>query len=314
MQTIRKNNPQTPPKLSLILLDWSVRESFHVLDYLNHQRIDRASYEIIWIEYYNRRSPELDQLIKKYKSLDLPPPVDTWIIMENPEGECYHKHKMYNLGILEARGEIVVIMDSDAAVKTTFIETMIEEFKNNPKQVVHLEQIRNFDRKYYPFNYPTLGEITGHGCVNAIDGVAVGDNLKQPDLVRQPKSLKKDWNLWHVYNYGACFLARREDLIRIGGSDEHVDYLGHICGPYEMTARLINAGLSDQLHPSHWVYHCWHPNTGGTNNYCGPNNGKGMSTTAMEIPNTGRIQPLVENENIKKLRLTLEETAHVART
>jgi hypothetical protein len=70
-----------------------------------------------------------------------------------------------------------------------------------------------------------------------------------------------------------------------------------------MTARLINAGIQDKLHDTHFLYHVWHPNQGGDNNYSGPNNGKGMSTTAMQIPLTGRILPLVENQEIKQIRL-----------
>ena len=46
----------------------------------------------------------------------------------------------------------------------------------------------------------------------------------------------------HTRNYGACMSALREDLLKIGGADEHIDYLEHICGPYEMTFRLVNAG------------------------------------------------------------------------
>jgi hypothetical protein len=70
-----------------------------------------------------------------------------------------------------------------------------------------------------------------------------------------------------------------------------------------MTARLINAGIKDILHASHYLYHVWHPNQGGDNNYMGPNDGRGMSTTAMAIPKTGRVLPLLENQQIKPLRL-----------
>jgi hypothetical protein len=238
--------------------------------------------------------------MEKHKKLGLPAPIDTWIVMETPRQEYYHKHKMYNVGILNALGDIVVIMDSDAIVKTTLVETIIKEFETKDNLVLHLEQIRNFDHQYYPFNFPTIDEVNGPGCVNAKDGIPLGFD-------GQIKSLRHNWDLWHIYNYGACFCAKREDLIRIGGADEHVDYLGHICGPYEMTARLINAGVEDELHLTHFMYHVWHPNTGGDNNYCGPNNGKGMSTTAMEIPKSGRVLPLQEDEEIKKLRLAQRE-------
>jgi hypothetical protein len=300
MKTLFKRKSKKLPKLTIILLDWAVRESFHALDYLNRQNIDREDYEILWIEFYDYRAQALDKLIAKNQKIGVPPPIDNWIILGHDRSQCYHKHVMYNTGILNAVAPFIAIMDSDCVVKANFVQTILDEFRNQPRQVLHLEQIRNFDQKHYPFDYPTIEEMTfGSACVNATKGIPNGFN-------GSPRSLKKEPNLWHVYNYGACFIARREDLIRIGGADEHQDYLGHICGPYELTARLINAGVPDRLHPSHWTYHTWHPNTGGDNNYCGPNDGKGMSTTAMQIPHTGRIFPLVENSEIKKTRLKLE--------
>lgn len=295
LKILHKTNFTRPPDVSLILLDWNVRESFHSLEYLNQQRFDRSRYEVIWIEYYDKVAPEITSMMRRNREIDGWPQVDTWIVMNTPKQEYYHKHKMYNLGLLSASGRIIAVMDSDAIIKPTFIEEIVRQFDDRGPIALHFEQIRNFDQKFYPFNFPTVEEIIGPGCVNAIDGVPTG-------MMDSAKSLKEDWNLWHVYNYGACLCATRDDLIRIGGADEHQDYLGHICGPYEMTARLINAGVKDFLHDSHFLYHVWHPNQGGDNNYCGPNNGRGMSTTAMAIPNTGRVLPLVENSDIKTLR------------
>ena len=305
MDILHKTEFSSRPEVSLILLDWTVRESFHTLEYLNRQRFDRSKYEIVWVEYYDRRAPEIDAMMRRNEDLGLPPQVDTWIVMNTPRREYYHKHRMYNVGILNSSGRIVVVMDSDAIVRPTFIEQVVGEFEKAGRLALHFEQIRNFDQSFYPFNYPAMDEIIGPGCVNAVDGVPIG-------LAESAKSLKEDWNLWHVYNYGACLCARRDDLIMIGGADEHDDYLGHICGPYEMTARLINAGVKDKLHDSHFLYHVWHPNQGGDNNYCGPNNGKGMSTTAMEIPKSSRVLPLLENEEIRKIRMKTLSSAPVS--
>jgi len=305
MDILHKTEFSSQPEVSLILLDWTVRESFHTLEYLNRQRFDRSKYEIVWVEYYDRRAPEIDAMMRRNEDLGLPPQVDTWIVMNTPRREYYHKHRMYNVGILNSSGRIVVVMDSDAIVRPTFIEQVVGEFEKAGRLALHFEQIRNFDQSFYPFNYPAMDEIIGPGCVNAVDGVPIG-------LAESAKSLKEDWNLWHVYNYGACLCARRDDLIMIGGADEHDDYLGHICGPYEMTARLINAGVKDKLHDSHFLYHVWHPNQGGDNNYCGPNNGKGMSTTAMEIPKSSRVLPLLENEEIRKIRMKTLSSAPVS--
>ncbi len=298
---IHNSGKEKDVDVSLILLDWSVRESFHTFEYLNRQKYDRSKYEIILIEYYDRRPHQIDEMMKRNAAIGLPPQIDKWIVMERPESEYYRKHSMYNIGLLNSTGRIVSILDSDALIKSTLIEEIVNEFDREGPMALHFEQIRNFNRKFYPFDYPSIDEVNGEGCVNAVNGIPTG-------LVESAKSLTEDWNLWHRYNYGACLCALRDDLIRIGGADEHEDYTGHVCGPYEMTARLINAGVRDKLHAEHFLYHVWHPNQGGDNNYCGPNNGKGMSTTAMKIPKTKRIMPLVENEEIKKLRLALESS------
>jgi hypothetical protein len=301
MRYIIENQPNARPKISIILLDWKVRESYHTLEYLNRQRCDRDLYEIIWIEYYDYTSDPLLKLVSKYKKLKLPSPVDEWIVLENTDENYYHKHVMYNSGILHAEGDIIVIMDSDAIVKTNFVNNILDEFTKSPDIVLHLEEIRNFNNEFYPFSYPVLEDVLGEGIAMPYE-VKIS-NKTDVSLNKSEISLKRDPGLMHVYNYGSCFCARKENLIAIGGADEHIDYMGHICGPYEMTLRLINAGFTDRLHPSYFLYHVYHPNQGGDNNYCGPNNGKGMSTTAMSIREENRVLPLQENPEIRRLRL-----------
>src|SRR5208283_3364582 len=115
-------NEKISPIVSLILLDWSCRESFHSIKYLNNQTVGRDHYEIIWIEYYSRRSPQIMEGIKESKLSGKPPMVDQWVVMNMPEDVYYHKHLMYNIGIVASQGRIVVICDSDAIFKPTFIE------------------------------------------------------------------------------------------------------------------------------------------------------------------------------------------------
>ncbi len=301
MRYIIESQSNIKPKISIILLDWKVRESYHTIDYLNRQRCDRELYEIIWVEFYDYTADPLLKMVSKYKKLGLPSPVDQWIVLENPDERYYHKHVMYNTGILHAKGDIIVIMDSDAIVKIDFITFILNEFAGNPDLVLHLEEIRNFDHRFYPFPYPTLEEILGPGISMPYE-IEVS-NKTRIDLNKSVISLKNEPELMHVYNYGSCFCAGRQNLINIGGADEHIDYMGHICGPYELTFRFINAGFADRLHPTYFLYHVYHPNQGGDNNYCGPNNGRGMSTTAMAILEGDRVLPLQENPEIMKLRL-----------
>ncbi len=274
-----KRSTRATPKVSLILLDWSVRESFHLLHYLGRQSVDRNQFEVAVIEYYAREAEALKPFAGE---------VDTWTLLEMPESCVYHKHLMYNCGIALCRGEIIVLCDSDAMVKEGFIQTIIDSFARQDRIVLHLDQFRNNRRDFYPFNYPSFEEVLGGGCINNCGGKTAGV-LDRVDPL-------------HSRNYGACMCARRADLIAIGGADEHVDYLGHICGPYEMTFRLSNRGLKEVWHETEFLYHTWHPGQAGVDNYQGPHDGRQMSSTALEGFVTKRIRPLVENRAIRYLR------------
>ena len=152
---------------------------------------------------------------------------------------------MYNLGIIASAGKIVTFRDSDAILSKNFITSILASFDKDPNIVLHMDQVRNRDKKYYPFNYPSLEAITPTGKNNFIDG--------------KPAGLWAEEDIIHTRNYGACMSALWEDLIASGGADEHVDYLGYICGPYEMTWRLVKAGKREIWHESEWTYHVWHP-------------------------------------------------------
>lgn len=278
MKYIKQSNRKNP-KTSLILLDWSVRESFHLLHYLSKQDVSRDDFEVIIIEYYSRVS----SAIKKFEDQ-----VDTWVLLEMPTECYYHKHLMYNAGIVLSRGEIIIICDSDAMVKPTFIRTVIDEFENNQKLILHLDQFRNKRKDLYPFNYPSFEEVIGSGCINYSHGMTTGVYSNTDPL--------------HNRNYGTCFCARRKDLIAIGGADEHIDFVGHICGPYDLTFRLINYGAHEKWSEKEFLYHTWHPGQDGVDNYLGSHDGRNMSTTALEAISTRRVQPHVMNEAIQKLQ------------
>ncbi len=288
MKVLFLNEELNSPEVSIVLLDWSCRESYHILYYLSKQTVPRTSYEIIWIEYYSKIAENIKRSLEICKKEGRPPVVDQWIVMEMPEEVYYHKHLMYNIGIVASRGKIVVVCDSDTMVRETFVETIIREFEKDPNIVLHLDEVRNVNKKFYPFNYPSIDDVLGEGCINWDNGKTTGIRDTEDPL--------------HTRNYGACMCALREDLIKIGGADEHIDYLGHICGPYDMTFRLINAGKKEIWHETEYLYHTWHPGTDGKGNYCGPHDGKNMSTTALSALANGRILPLVENEVIKRLR------------
>ncbi len=276
-QVLLNRNPGQP-KISIILIDWGVRESFHSLHYLNQQTVDRRDYELIWLEFYDRKPQELKRLLASSPSV-----LDKWLVLGYPDEFIFHKHRLYNLGLLAATGEVCVICDSDAVFRPTFIANLIRAFEETPKAVVHLDEVRNDDRRFYPFHYPTIAEIQGPGCINW-QGLTTCGLTNGPDRI-------------HRANYGACLAARRRDLLAIGGADEHLDYLGYICGPYDMTFRLVNYfGRPERWLADEYLYHVWHPNASGSNtDFQGPHDGRGMSLRALDARASFRVKPYLPN-------------------
>jgi len=165
VRTLFNNSHLVSPKVSIVLLDWSCRESFHTLDYLQNQTTARDQFEIIWIEYHNRKASEIEKRLRQCELSGKPPVVDQWVLLEVPQDIYFHKHLMYNAGIFLSRGRIVVVCDSDAIVPETFVQTIIESFEENPNLVLHLDQVRNNDKRFYPFNYPSIEDVTGDGSI-----------------------------------------------------------------------------------------------------------------------------------------------------
>jgi len=296
MEILFERKSRQTPSVSIVLLDWSCRESFHILEYLAAQTVSRGLYEIIWVEYYDRRADGIKSRLDESLRGSGDPVLDKWIVLDIPAGIHYHKHLMYNVGIVASSGRIVTICDSDAMVKPTFVESIIKAFEEDEEIVLHMDEVRNNSKSFYPFNHPSFEEILGKGCINWTGEATTGLTCGEDPL--------------HTRNYGACMCALRSALIEIGGADEHTDYLGHVCGPYELTFRLINSGRREVWHKTEYLYHLWHPGTEGKGNYTGPHDGKNMSTTALEAISTGRVFPLVENTAVRVLRLKDEEVLY----
>lgn len=276
------------PKVSIILLDWGVRESFHSLDYLNDQSVPRDNYELIWIEFYEHVHQGLRDKVGSLQARGLPG-VDQWIVIGADREIYFHKHFAYNTGIALALGDICLICDSDVIFPHDFVQRIIEAFMRDPKIVLHVDEIRNANPRFFPFTNADVQDIINDPMTINWDGVIT-------------TGLREGADILHEANYGACMAARRKDLLEIGGADEHLDYLGYICGPYEMTFRLINYGRRELWLRDLFLLHTWHPGEGGDGNLGGPHDGRGMSLRALEAKASGRVMSLVENPVIRFIR------------
>src|SRR6185436_2776008 len=145
------------PLVSIILVDWGVRESFHSVYYLNRQSFPRAKYELIWIEFYNRGPAERRDLEG----------VDKLLMLDFPRDVPYHKHLLYNAGIVAAQGAICVFCDSDAIFPPSFVDSIYRAFQADPQIALHVDEVRSENRRFYPFNYPTIKEVlSSEGVIN----------------------------------------------------------------------------------------------------------------------------------------------------
>src|SRR5437867_1543514 len=274
--TVHKKNPShTTPLLSVILLDWSCRERFHTLHWLAKQTAPREQYELIWVELFDRVVPQ---------ALDAAD-----ILITCGQKRMYHKHKGYYAALLESRGKIITVCDSDAVFPPNFIESIITSFRASdgdaePLVLMHYQWRTEAE---YPSHLASIADLS----------------------VFQWKEL------WP--NVGACVSVRRSDAIRFGGFDEHPSYRGFICGPYDLAWRLVNAGLPEIWHdPGVALWHFAHPAP-----YFHPANFSFRNLrrwfevahphfeyhalTAVEAFSTGRLLPLEENPAIYRLRMSM---------
>lgn len=130
MKRIIKTSDRTP-KLSLVLLDWSCRDWFGALDFLNEQNAPRDSYELIWVECHDRT---VDCVRDRADAL----------ITLGQEG-LYHKHEANNAGLLAARGEVITFIDSDAIYPRDYVSTILSFFFDPivmPRAILYLNQMR----------------------------------------------------------------------------------------------------------------------------------------------------------------------------
>ncbi len=272
---VHKYNPSSAPKVSVILLDWSVRKRFDSLDWLSKQNIPRNQYELIWVETYHRVIPEVMEKAD--------------VIITCGQKGLYHKHVGLNAGILHARGQIVTNCDSDAVYPPNFIESIIHMFY--PKKTIEPQSLILMHYEWrthetYPESLSDIKDLSNYSWKGG---------------------------LWP--NVGACMSVRKIDAIRYGGWDEHNSYRGYMAGAdltWRLINAGLPEIWHDQ---SVALWHFAHPqpNTVGADfslkrwfEIAYPHVDL-MPLTAVEAFSSGRILPLQENPEIHQLRMKLRQ-------
>ena len=273
--TVHKNAAPSAPHLSIILLDWSCRERFSALDWLLKQDVPKDQYELIWVEAYDR---VVEEVMEKAD-----------VVITCSQQGLYHKHVGYNVGLLQAKGTLVCVCDSDAVFPPDFVSSVLRSFRIESEKSAVPMVLMHYEWRT-ALLYP--------------DGLTDSGLLK--DAAR--------WQWWPlIVNEGACMTVRRVDAIRFGGFDEHASFRGYLCGPYDLGWRLINAGWPEVWHDeSTALWHFSHPDPIGANGQRATLKQlrekayphiHGHAFTAVEAFSVGRFQPLQENPKIWALRM-----------
>lgn len=150
--------------LSIILIDWGVRERFHALDWLAQQTVPREKYELIWVEWGSRVVPVVKDKADHFLALG--------------KSGLYHKHEAINAGLAQSTGRIVTMCDSDAVFPAEFVESVIGAFAER-KVLMHHEHRSN---ESYP-DGATLDEIKAKPFVDLIPNTSACTSMLRRDAI-----------------------------------------------------------------------------------------------------------------------------------
>jgi hypothetical protein len=171
--TIMDRRKQGVCLVSVILLDWSCRERFHALDWLNAQDVPRHQYEIIWVELFDRTVPEV------MGKAD--------VIITCGQTGLYHKHKGYNEGLIYAKGRVITVCDSDAVFPPNFISSIIDQFSLNSSQEGRPLVLMHHERRssaIYPEGLVSMDDLNRYTWSELSPNVGACMTVRRDDAIR----------------------------------------------------------------------------------------------------------------------------------
>ena len=206
-------------KISVIMIDGSFRANTYGAKYFCQQDFDSNEYEVIWVEFYRKTNEDIvkNQRIKLFT-------------LNNGEEQVYHSSYCFNRGILEARGELLIIPDADQIVKPDFLSKAWQIHSKYDQLVV------------YGYRYDEISS----GTLRSFEFSELEDKcvLKNP------------------LNYGGCLTVRKKWLLKVNGYEQHPIFrTGYHANGLDMYTRFKNLGLAIQWKPNLKLYHPWHPYT-----------------------------------------------------
>lgn len=208
-------------KISVVMVDGSFREKFHIINSLNNQTFPKEDFEMLWVEFYNKANTKL----KENGNVRI-------IVLGNSSEKEYHSSYCFNEGIRQSRGEVLVIPDADVLVEPSFLETIWKEHQSCTRLAMYFHRLnepRELHDENKSFTLDHLKNLAGVTTTSNFGGCL---------------TLRKKW-LMEINGY--------EQNV-IFGSGAHAN-------GYDVNTRLKNLGLHVMWHPIERLYHPWHPGT-----------------------------------------------------
>jgi len=161
------------PLVSIILLDWSVRENLHALDWLNRQDLDRGLFELIWVEAHHRAVGHIT------------PKVDQHILCH--QQGIYRKHEAWNAAALLARGRLVTFSDSDAIYPPDFVASVLRSFGCENGEAPAEQVLMHYEwrtRTSYPGNIAEMAQLADYEWMDLWPNVGACMTVRLSDFIR----------------------------------------------------------------------------------------------------------------------------------
>jgi len=119
-------------KISIIIWDANVRESFHVINFFAKQDFPAEEFELIWVDFY-RSNKQVKACIDAHPYFRL-------LTLNNPENKPWHLGVCMNQGVAASRGDLLILPDGDIVVEPDLLSYVWAQHQNRDDLILYFRR------------------------------------------------------------------------------------------------------------------------------------------------------------------------------